>query len=513
MTVTRQQVKQLLKGRLSGRETAILVLQDAWEKDHGRDGFLTDTEIQRLKQQLKLPQEINTYNSLIELYRIMGYTLQGIRISALETVRLLEGVSSLLIDAYLLTVIREQQARAPVVMTEKQYQDLKAKQRETLLQTISSLGEALAFRAFEQASPEQQKEAGAGGGDDMWMLAVQEPGLLCQAVSTYQELIQAGALKPVILTEQQIQRYQEAQRLEERAGQQPPPEHVQRLLDWYKEQFPEDQQPGADSIRPKIVLSGESQILRELYQEGLRRWSQRHAQRVLAGLETLKQHPELIDSDKHPELDWLISWTCLSGEQLYQAGLPEQVQWVDTYKPGLFDGLLEGQIAILLEPARRDVDEAGHYKGQGPLGLMEEILTLPNLEQRLKQEGSSVTGFLQELTTGARNKIRDFLASQAVTEAVSKAVEIPFTEDTEADFGMIQQAADRFNLLAKGESQLPYLPEGLRLSQIRIARMRPKQETVQYLRERVALALGDRWWQEIKDLEQSFEDDLHQEED
>jgi len=159
------------------------------------------------------------------------------------------------------------------------------------------------------------------------------------------------------------------------------------------------------------------------------------------------------------------------------------------------------------------VDEAGHYKGQSPLGLLEGILTLPNLEQRLQQEGSSVKDFLQELTTGARDKIRDFLASQAVTEAVSKAVEIPFNEDTEADLATIQQAADRFNLLAKDQSQIPYLPEGLRLSQIRIARMRPKQETVKYLRERMALALGDRWWAEIKGLEQSFEQQARDEEE
>ena len=108
MAVTRQQVKQILKGRLTGRETAKLILQDAWEKDHEREGFLTDEDIQRLKKGLRVSQDIDAYNSLVELYRIMSFTLQGIRISALETVGILEQANKLLKDCYLRSILRDE---------------------------------------------------------------------------------------------------------------------------------------------------------------------------------------------------------------------------------------------------------------------------------------------------------------------------------------------------------------------------------------------------------------------
>jgi len=528
MAVTRQQVKQILKGRLTGKETAKLILQDAWEKDHERDGFLTDEDIQRLKKGLRVSQDIDAYNSLVELYRIMSFTLQGIRISALETVGILEQANKLLRDCYLRSILREQRLLSPAIMTEKQYQDVKARQRRELLQDVTDLSLALGMRAYEMASEEQRETSGYSPES----IGFDCPELLALAVSQYQEQIQSGGLRPVTLTEEQIQALKEMDSQEEearevwRAG--PPDEYREHWLDWYREHFPEDTfdkdqeqlerelrhaYSKADMDRLSERYRAKEALQRELHQEGLKAWGQEQAQRLLEGLELLKAHPEMIDTREHPGLDWLLSGTYVSGEQLYQTGFPEHVQWIDEYKPGLSEGDPFGdKVAIILEPSKKDLDEQGYYKAETPWEHMERYLSVTGAEEHLQKEGSSLTELLQDFTTAARARIRDFLASQAVTEAVSKAVDIPFTEDTERDFEHIQNMVKQFNLLAKEQPLLPHLPDGLILPEIRIARMRPKQEMIQHLRERVAMALGEDWWRELKDIELAFEDEPDEEE-
>lgn len=528
MAVTRQQVKQILKSHLSGRETAKLILQDAWEKDHEREGFLTDEDIQRLKKGLRVSQDIDAYNSLIELYRIMSFTLQGIRISALETVGILEQANKLLKDCYLRSILRDERPLDPVIMTEKQYEDVKARQRQELLQEIHEFGQALAMRAYAEAPREQQKESGY----DFWGLVYDRPDLLSLAVSQYQEQIQSGGLRPVILTEEQIQRVQEIDgQLEEareswRAG--PPDEYRENWLDWYREHFPEDTfdkdqeqlerelrhaYSKADMDRLSERYRAKEALQSKAHQEGLKAWGQEQAQRLLEGLELLKAHPEMVDTEEHPGLDWLLSWTYISGQQLYQTGFPEHVQWIDEYKPGLSEAdPFENKVAIILNPSKFDLDEQGHYKTASPWERIERYLAVTVAEEQLQEQGSNLTELLQDFTTAARARIRDFLASQAVTEAVSKATDIPFTEDTERDFEHIQNMVKQFNLLAKEQPLLPHLPDGLILPEIRIARMRPKQEMIQHLRERVAMALGEDWWRELKDIELAFEDEPDEEE-
>lgn len=523
--MTKQQIRQLLKGNLTGKERAILVLQDAWEKDHDREGFLTDADVQRLKGGLKASQAIQEYNSLVELYRIMIYTLQSIRISALETAGVLREINRTLYDLYVRAILREQAISSPVIMTEKQYEDIKAKQRQLLLDAITLLSDALAGRAYELASKEQQEQADF----DTQTLAFDYPELLSLAASQYQEQIQAGALRPVMLTEKQIQRLKEIEAQEEETRQampEPPEDYKQGWLEWYTKYFPEDafdrqQIEGLINLEyyrmSNKTLSrldhAREALQRQLYQEGLQAWSQEQAQRLLEGLDILKAQPEMLDTEEHPGLEWLLSWTYCSGAQLYETGFPEQVQWIDEYKPGLTEEApFAHKVAIILEPAKHNLDEQGYYKAKTPWETMEQYLTITGTERQLQEEGSNLAQHLQDFITAARAGIRDFLASQAVTEAVSKAVDIPFTEDTEQDFEHIQNAVRRYNLLAKPEPSLSHLPAGLALPEIRIARMRPRQETVQHLRERIAMALGQSWWEEIKGIEMEFEQSLEEDE-
>jgi hypothetical protein len=349
------------------------------------------------------------------------------------------------------------------------------------------------MRAYELA-PEAEREAAE---QDFWILASEQPPLLSLAASQYRELIQTEKLRPAMLTEEQIQRYEKASRETEDAPPYIQGEHNREAWDrWH------------------TLLEDREKLQKELYAEALQNWSPEQAQRLLDGLQTLIEHPEMMSVEEAPDLAWLISWTYCSGEQLYRTGFPEQVRWIDEFKAGLYeeDGIGD-KVAIIQEPSSYDLDEQGHYKRENPLEQMERYLSVTHLEEQLQKEGSSLTKHLQELTTGARLKIKGFLASQAVTEAVSKAVDIPFDEDTERDFAHIQNVVEKFNLLAKEQPLLPHLPEGLKLPQIRVARMRPKQETVQYLRERIAMALGDKWWEEIKRIEIDFEEQFEQEED
>ena len=87
--VTKTDLKRLMSKGLTGREAAQLVLQDSWEVDHKRPGFLSKADIQRLKQGLRTPADIQEYNRLIHVYQLVDYTLKEARIMALEAIQAL----------------------------------------------------------------------------------------------------------------------------------------------------------------------------------------------------------------------------------------------------------------------------------------------------------------------------------------------------------------------------------------------------------------------------------------
>ena len=92
---TKTDIKRLLSKGLTGREAGKLALQDFWEQDHFREGFLSDRDLSAIKASLRTSQDINDYNSYMETYKILDYTLKDAHIIALELQKRISALSRL----------------------------------------------------------------------------------------------------------------------------------------------------------------------------------------------------------------------------------------------------------------------------------------------------------------------------------------------------------------------------------------------------------------------------------
>ena len=144
---TKTELRKLLRGGLTGEEAGKLVLQDNWLADRGQEGFLDNKDIASIKASLKTPHDIQVYNSYIKLYELVDYTLKDAKIYALEAQFYL-----MWIDKILERLINKAahnwslKEKIPAIVTQKQYEELKPKQRELKLKSPIALGDVLELR-------------------------------------------------------------------------------------------------------------------------------------------------------------------------------------------------------------------------------------------------------------------------------------------------------------------------------------------------------------------------------
>lgn len=81
---TKTDIKKLIRGGLTGEEAGRLILQDNWLVDRGKIGFLDKRDMTALKSGLNTTRDVQVYNSYIELYRLVDYSMKDARIFALE---------------------------------------------------------------------------------------------------------------------------------------------------------------------------------------------------------------------------------------------------------------------------------------------------------------------------------------------------------------------------------------------------------------------------------------------
>ena len=194
---TKTDVKRLLSKGLTGKEAGRLVFKDNWLTDTQRGGFLSEKDVSSLKAGLKSDKDIKEYNSFIRLYKYVDYTLKELRIVALEAEVLLH-ITYRILDAYgMHEAFRLAEMYIPAIVTQKQYEELKVKQRAQKLEQVSSLQELISYLSevdFEiivdddEPEPEPETE-----------IDFQNDERLRGAVSTLQELLRAGKLHPLKL--------------------------------------------------------------------------------------------------------------------------------------------------------------------------------------------------------------------------------------------------------------------------------------------------------------------------
>lgn len=461
---TQADIKRLLSKKLTGLEAAKLILQDNVEVDHGRDGLLSKADIERIKRGLTSPKEIDDYNRWIRVYQLVDYTLKEARITQLEAERMLTRAIG-----HLRLYHQEAETRhilwlLPAIVTEKQYQELKAKQRASLLAKKKSL--------YGLACSIQDEE---------------EDTFPSQALQELLPMMRDGRIRPVLLPEEAIQQLKDLE-AEAQAHRDQAKEHP----DMQDENFWRDH-----SRR-------EEQILEEAYPK---------ARPILPEELDVLEPP--LPEDPTEEQDRLFYYLYFSSQDLYDAGLLRD--WIDEYVPDLDEetsarpaGMMQSPyLAIIQDPSEYQLDERGWYKDSGTeyLSRLSDYKHMDELFQ--KSLGRSLPEEIRLLRQQAGERIKVFLAIQAMVEAVSEIIGVQLGEDLDQWTEELQATLGLYNVYAAPlepeneiDKRLPSLLDppyylGLpKLPRLKIGKLKPTASSMAYYRERMAMALGDDWWRE-----------------
>ena len=442
---TKADIKRLLSKGFTGKEAGRLVFKDNWLADTGRGGFLSEKDVSSLKAGLKGDKDIKEYNSYIRLYKYVDYTLKELRIVALEAEVLLH-ITYRILDAYgMHEAFRLAEMYIPAIVTQKQYEELKAKQRALKLDQVSSLQELISYLSevdFEIIVDDDEPEPESESEIDF-----QNDERLREAVSTIQELLRAGKLHPLKLKKRED--YYDGHKLKI------PAQPVQEVIEMLDKFLTGELQYGEDDSLRMTVFRGKN-----LYE-----------------LE---------------ELEGFIK------------------SWIEEYTPNWDEetsarplGRMQSQhVAIIQNPQPSNLDERGYWIEPDYLGL--------DVEMDTKRDSESLTIFMNTI----RERIKGFLAVKSVLEAISKVIELDFLEDLSQWNEEIRSVVDAVNAEISrldGQWERLGLPE---LKPIKIGQMKATPATIRYFRERMAMALGENWWESPKDnlqLEADEPDTLAQE--
>lgn len=438
---TKTDVKRLLSKGLTGKEAGRLVFKDNWLTDTQRGGFLSEKDVSSLKAGLKSDKDIKEYNSFIRLYKYVDYTLKEVRISSLEAESYLYYIYLLLQPYERAEAYRLAYMFIPAIVTQKQYEELSAKQKDIMLKRAMSLQELISILSgveLEYILDEDEPEP---------VIDFQKDEKLIQAVEKVKELLKSGKLKPLKL--EKWDDYYQAHKLKIPAQ---PVKEVVEMLD--------------------KILAGELQ-----YDE-----------------------------------DDSLSLTVFRGQNLYE--IEELEGWIkaeiEEYSPNWDvetgarpEGMMQSRyVAIIQNPLPEDLDKRGYWIERDYLG------------SSLKRNNQRDTELLTGLMDASKERIKGFLAVQSVLEAICKVIEVDFLEDLEQWREELQSIVEVINRLIDsldGSWERLGLPE---LKPIKLGKMRASQKTLKYFRERMALALGENWWEEPRDnfkLEADEPDTLAQE--
>lgn len=474
---TKEDIRRLLSKGLTGKEAGRLVLQDNWLVDHGRDGFLTQKDVNTIKSRLKTTYDIQEYNSYIQTYRLLDYTLKEARIAELQATNMIRTLTMYLLLAVMKLMDQNHDAiLRPTIMTEKQYQDVKAEQRARFMDSLYDLTEIILWRVGEK-DPKYLKEEEDSyiTEPDLEYLVEEEPDKLREAILDIIQLLKTDKIQPVSLAEKYVKKLKDLGT--ER-------QTIMDSLDY------EEDQAGLDQILTKgrVLTDTEMEDLDKLDKEEDRlkmeayKAGKRDQEKLISTLQ------ELIDgSVKTEQAEAILKAFYTTGEELYKAGLPEHISWIDTFKTSFYggDGTLGG-IAIIQNPKSHDLDDRGYYKD----------------DQARARYFKNQTLTAEAVATGYSfivENIKLFLAFHSMIEAVSEVIGIDFTEDTRIWMEGLFSAVDYYNSVVQ-QSRYYSLPQktGQDIKTIDISRYKPSAKTIKYLRDRMAISLGE-GWHEAKD--------------
>lgn len=425
---TKTDIKKILSKGLTGREAGKLIFQDNWLVDTRRGGFLSERDMSSIKAGLKTDRDIKEYNSYVRLYKYVDYTLKEARIVSLEAEVYLH-ITYRILDAYGVSeAFRWAEMYIPAIVTQKQYEELKIKQRALKLDQVSSLQELISYLAevdfeiiVDDDEPESESE-----------IDFQNDERLIQAVEQIKELLKAGKLHPLKLKKRED--YYDGHKLKI------PAQPVQEVVEMLDKFLTGELQYGEDDSLRLTVFRGKNLYETEELEGFIKSWIE----------------------------EYTPNWDVETGAR------PE--------------GMMQSRyVAIIQNPLPEDLDKRGYWIERDYLGSYRKPDT--------KRDSGLITGLMD----ASKERIKGFLGVQSVLEAISKVIEVDFLEDLEQWRQELQSIVEILNRQIEsmdGKWERLGLPE---LKPIRIGRMKASASTIRYFRERMALALGENWWEEPRD--------------
>jgi hypothetical protein len=317
---------------------------------------------------------------------------------------------------------------------------------------------------------------------------------------------------PAIVTQKQYEELSQRER-ELKLKQ---PNTLAEVLEMRAEHYPEDKRDwpleweAAIHEIQKLIREGKLSPLRVKAKQDYHDFMKREIDYRDAKDTVEKLDAWLAGEISEEEVDSLIELTAFIGEELYETGLPEWIEHIETYMPNFFeetsarpDGMMQSRrVAIIQNPAPDEIDERGYWIERDVFSSKDK----PDLEK----ERERIHTFLDAV----KHRIKAFLAILAVMDAISQIVGIDFSEDMRQQHEQIKLIVDIFNsdvdsLWTPANSWMEELDLGdfNRPYQLKLGRMKPTAKSLRYYQERMAIALGADWWQEaVKSLEYEAEE-------
>lgn len=158
MGKAKRAVKQAYKN-MRGKELARLVLEHYVEKDHNRPGLLSDADIQAIHNALAGRRlDILEFNAWIETYRLVYMTQLDGKILTLEAENEIKTITPLLEKYVFQDLLQGLKLYGVALVTQKQYEELKERQRQAILAEVKSLAEIIGERVYWVAREILSKE-------------------------------------------------------------------------------------------------------------------------------------------------------------------------------------------------------------------------------------------------------------------------------------------------------------------------------------------------------------------
>lgn len=491
-------ISRLLKKGLTGWEAGILAFESFWLETRGQEAILSNKDLSLLKSGIKTERDANIWNLVMQLYRTCEYMEQEAKTSLLEASVALERAAGLGHIRLAPLAAEMMLAREPQIMTQKQWEEERqaiiARQRQSKLQELEPLWEIIFLRASILAPDTWHEEWSQLGEaledgdapDEATFLKGQYPEAWRQGRLEILGLIQAGRLKPVQLSQEDVEKLDglTEQILTYRERRSPPGETREEIIQRSLEgRYP----PGwtrADDIRWMALATEKEALRQEAYQR---------ARQDSQGMAGIAASLEQWDSLQEEEATRLLEYTFCLGEELYQAGLPEWKHEIDTYYEMLYEpDLAEDRVAIIPKPKERQLDRRGYYKKpqfSWPLAPLLE-------EEEFSELFMGVTGL-------ATKEIGRLLARRQVLEEVSYYIGLALYEALDVAIQTIlRPAIGRYNMLAKAVSNArvdPKLFEQYGHTLIRWSRLKPPRKELARLRKWISESVGEGWWEGVQD--------------